>query len=284
MRFALIVSALGLVIGGAGYLASLPLALAAAVAIAACIAASSLVSGRASSLSIAAGALAAVALSALSPSNASAAAALAMATIFLPRTIRARTDTMRGLAFIGSLVAGASAGAIAAHYAHAPDAVLAAAALVAALIAALPLLVPADDAVAWSLAMAAPNMRRICSSKASLLKAVALRRRVDGDIEGLGATAHGRLKRAWSALEAAARARVLARGASADVLDQRITSHVDALERAYAAADERFARTAGLDDKALRNVNLEADSLAAEASALAELADAPPVAQEASST
>ncbi len=282
MRFALIVSALGLVIGGAGYLASLPLALAAAVAIAACIAASSLVSGRASSLSIAAGALAAVALSALSPSNASAAAAIAMATIFLPRTIRARTDTMRGLAFIGSLVAGASAGAIAAHYAHAPDAVLAAAALVAALIAALPLLVPADDAVAWSLAQYARESGD--SSKASLLKAVALRRRVDGDIEGLGATAHGRLKRAWSALEAAARARVLARGASADVLDQRITSHVDALERAYAAADERFARTAGLDDKALRNVNLEADSMAAEASALAELADAPPVTQEASST
>jgi hypothetical protein len=270
MRFVAIIASLGLVLGGAAFLSPLPAVAGAAAAIAACVLASVLVAGRASSLAIACGALAAVALHAVMPHSAGVSGSLVLAMIFTARTVRGRTDTIRGIAMLTSLVSGAVAASVVTHYADAAIGLRAASVLVAGVLAALPLLVPADDAVAWALVNYAREIGE--GSKADLLRAAALRRRLDGEIEGLSHLAQRRLEKAWIALESTARARVLARGASAEVLDQRIASHVDALERAYAAADERLARSAGLDDKALHHVQLEADALAAEASALAEVA------------
>lgn len=269
MRFIGIVVALGLVLAGGAFLAPLPAVAAAVAAIVACVLASTLVAGRASALAIACGALAAVALHAVMPYSAGVSGSIVVALLFAARTVRGRSDTIRGIGLLTSLVSGAVAAAVVSHYADAAIGIRAAAVLVAGVLAALPLIVPTDDAVAWSLVNYAREVGD--APKATLLRAAALRRRVDGEIEGLSGLAQRRLEKAWAALESTARARVLARGASADVLDQRIASHVDALERAYAAADERLARSAGLDDKALHNVRLEADALAAEASALAEV-------------
>jgi hypothetical protein len=98
-----------------------------------------------------------------------------------------------------------------------------------------------------------------------------LRRRLAGGPEGLSFRALRRLERAWAALVGAAAARATARGAGAEVLDKRIRAHVETLERLYAAADERLARVAGLDDGALAAAKLEGEALEAEASALAEV-------------
>jgi hypothetical protein len=274
MRFVGIVVALGLVLAGGAFLSPLPAIAAAAAAIVACVLASALVAARASSLAIACGALAAVVLHAVMPYSAGVSGSIVIALLFAARTVRGRSDTIRGVGLLTSLVSGAVAAAVVSHYAAAAIGIRAASVLVGGVLAALPLMVPTDDAVAWSLVSYAREVGE--TSKATLLRAAALRRRIDGEIEGLSGLAQRRLEKAWSALESTACARVLSRGASADVLDQRIASHVDALERAYAAADERLARSAGLDDKALHNVRLEADAFAAEAAALAEVVvDAP---------
>jgi hypothetical protein len=79
------------------------------------------------------------------------------------------------------------------------------------------------------------------------------------------------LESAWSALVDTARARATARSAASSLLDKRIARFVEVLERIYAAAEERAARAAGLDDKALLAAKMEGDRLEAEVSALVEV-------------
>ncbi|MEI8254597.1 MAG: hypothetical protein WCJ30_02890 [Deltaproteobacteria bacterium] len=271
MRIVFTVFALGALLAGTPLLAQIPAALAAALALSACIATAGIATGSWSALAVATGALAAVSAAALAPVSPELAGAVMIVLLLAARSVRGRTDAIRGIAMLTALASGAASAAVVTHFAGAPIAIRAAAALVGGVIASLALLVPADDGVAWSLVHYAGEMPE--APRAVLLRAVALRRRVEGEIEGLGTNARRRLDRAWTSLEATTRSRLLARGATADVLDRRIASHVDALERAYAAADERFARTAGLDDKALHGVRLEADAMAAEASALAEVSE-----------
>ncbi len=279
MRIVFTVFALGALLAGAPMLAHMPAALAAALALSACIATAGIASGAFSALAVATGALAAVSAAALAPVSPELAGGLMVALLLAARSVRGRSDAVRGIAVLTALASGAASAAVVTHFAGAPIAIRAAAVLVGGVVASLALLVPADDAIAWSLVHYAGEMGE--APRGVLLRAVALRRRVEGEIEGLGASARRRLDRAWTSLEGTARSRLLARGATAEVLDRRIASHVDALERAYAAADERFARTAGLDDKALHGVRLEADAMAAEASALAEVSDAETAAEPA---
>lgn len=269
MRIVFTVFALGALLTGMPWLPQFPGVAAAVLAVTACVATACVATGSLSALAIASGALAAVCAVALGPVSPEIAGAVTVALIFAARGLRARTDALRGIAALTALASGAAGAVVVSHFGHASVAIQAAAMLVSGVSASLPLMVPADDAIAWSLVHYAAGMAG--APGAVLLRAVVLRRRVEGELEGLSTVARRRLDRAWTTLEAVSRSRLLARGATAGVLDRRIASHVDALERAYASADERIARAAGLDDNALHGLRLEADAMAAEASALAEL-------------
>lgn len=259
---------------GAPVLLGLPSAASAAVSIAAGVGVSTLACEGIGALTVAAGALAALSMNLLADDGAAAGAAF-VALAFAPRSLRGRTARWRVAHGALSVAAGACAAWIASRYGgEGSAAVRAAAVMVAGLVASVTLLLPADDSVAWALA----SMARATPGSAGehLLRAVALRRRVEGSpsIEALAEATAARLELAWRALTDIAAQRVSManlQGASVPVLDRRIEQHVEALERIHAAADERFARATGITDQRLADARVDGETLEIEVRALVEV-------------
>ncbi|MFO0557435.1 MAG: hypothetical protein U0269_05400 [Polyangiales bacterium] len=274
------VIALGLALAALPHTASLDALSGAALTLAVGILAAVLASGR-SALSIAFGALGALAYTYLAPKAPELAAAVFVAGAHGARSLRGRTLALRGAHTLASLVAGLLAGLVLARYQGADAGVLAAAALVAGLLSAASLAIPADDPTTFALAGLASESDE--PARSLLFRAVAVRRRVDAaTMEVLPPKVAEQLETSWSALLDTARARATARSAAASLLDKRIARFVEVLERIYTAAEERAARAAGLDDKALLQAKMEGDRLEAEVSALIEVSAGVRVEPEAS--
>jgi hypothetical protein len=161
--------------------------------------------------------------------------------------------------------------------------------VVAAVLAAAPLLIEADDPTAHTLEALASSLRE--PSRGALLEGAELRRAAaTGAVDPQMAKRVGaswaslvRLGEARAKLEQRARPVVVAppplvtesaaeapvgepakRSPAADVaamLDRQIADHVAALTRAYAAADTVQAAKLGLDDQALRRAETVGESL-----------------------
>lgn len=230
------------------------------------------IAGR-SALSITLGSIGALAYTYLAPKAPELAAALFVAGAHGARSIRGRSLALRGAHTLTALLGGLLGGAILARYADAEPGVIAAASIVGALLAAMPLAIPADDAITFALQALASESDE--PARALLMRAVAIRRRVDAaTIDVLPPSVSTQLEASWAALLETANARATSRASAALLLDKRIARFVDALDRIYTAAEERAARAAGLDDKALLAAKMEGDRLEAEVAALIEVSTA----------
>jgi hypothetical protein len=199
------------------------------------------------------GAIGALVASLAWPASPAAAGAVLVGLAYAERTLRVRGGSSR-LAHVGSaLASGALAATITSAYAGASPAIRAVAACVAAVLIALPLFVEADDPVAHALDGLAEDVGE--EAGAPLREGAALRRHVDERL--LDSASVREVRASWRALVrlGEARARLaLARqekGSKADApsavakrVDQRIRAHVDALRRAYLAADTAHAAEA----------------------------------------
>jgi hypothetical protein len=216
------------------------------------------------------GAFASVVLGSVSPA---AAGAALVGLAFAERTMRVRGGTARLVHVGAALVGGALAGSLSNAYAFSSPAVRIVAVLVAGVLVALPLLVDADDPVAYTLEGTASLVPE--PAKKALLDGADLRRNVRDVPLDTETTRH--VRKTWSALLKLAEARVRlertrAVRAGADpstspaaavvaMVDAKIADHVTALSRAYTAADTVRAAELGLDDIALKNVETAGENL-----------------------
>lgn len=255
------------------------------------------------SLSIGAGALGALANGVLGAASPAVAGAVLVGAAFAERTTRIRSRTARAVHVLLALVGGAMGGSLSHAYSSAALPVLAVAAVVAAVLAALPLLVEADDPVAHALDVAADSLGG--AVKAILAQGAELRR-TSSEVP-LDRPTAARVKTTWQSLLKLAEARVrlertrpvaLVRIAesvapqqqlslqlegppapapvsAADqvlgMLDQKITEHVQALAKAFAAVDAVTAARIGIDDSAMKTVDSMGDSLEEVSRALVEV-------------
>jgi hypothetical protein len=233
-------------------------------------------SGAATAFAVAGGALGAFAAGMLAPTSPALAGAALAALCFGERSLRVRSPSARLLHVGATLLSGAIAGALTTTFALAPLPVRAVALTVAAVVLALPLLVPADDPVAYALSIVAADLGGAVSD--SLRDAAELRRAVDEDLLDTGTARQ--VRATWAALLRLAEARErLARSGSApragalgvvQRVDERIADHVQALARAYGAAGAAQAAELSLDDAALRTVETAGESLEAVSRAIVE--------------
>jgi hypothetical protein len=251
-------------------------------------------SGSAQSLSVAGGALGAFGSGLLASVSPAAAGAVLVAAAFGERTTRIRSRTARAVHIGVALVAGALAGSLSTAFGTASLPVMAVAVLVAAVLAALPLLVEADDPVAHALDEAALAVAE--PARSTLMQGAELRRTAEE--VPLDAPTQLRVKKTWQSLLRLAEARVrlqrtrprtlvrigellpppsspraapsaadavVAEPSAADavlgMVDQRIAEHVAVLSKAYTAVDTARAAAVGLDDADLRTIESMGDSL-----------------------
>ena len=254
-------------------------------------------SGTANSMAVASGALGAFGSGVLATVSPAAAGAVMVAAAFAERTTRVRSKTARAVHVLVALVGGGLAGSLSTAFTASSIPVLAVAVVVAAVLAALPLLVDADDPVAHALEQAARDVSE--PAKASFLSGADLRRQVE-DVPLDKATAD-RVKKTWQSLLRLAEARVrleksrpkvflrvdaapvsqpgqekaLAPTNAADVVlsmvDEKIYEHVNVLAKAYTAMDTARAAAVGLDDTALKNVEVLGEALEEESRAMIEV-------------
>jgi hypothetical protein len=252
-------------------------------------------SGGGWALAVGTGALGAFASGVLGSVSPAAAGAVLVAAAFAERTTRVRSRTARAVHVLIALVGGALAGALSNAYTTASLPVLAVAVVVSAILAALPLLVDADDPVAHALDQAAALVAD--PAKRSLRDGAELRRNVEEVPLDRASTA--RVRTTWQSLLRLAEARVRlersrpqallriaeqvspqanqtgpqppAADAVLTMVDQRIAEHVGALARAYTAVDTVSAARVGLDDTALKNVESMGESLDEVSRALVEV-------------
>lgn len=148
------------------------------------------------SFAVASGALGAFASGVLAAVSPATAGAVMMGFAFAERTSRVRDRTARAVHVLLALVSGAMAGSIAFSFAPSTPLVYGVAIAVAAILASLPLLVAADDAVAHALAIAARDVDG--PARATLLEGAELRRRsVDVPLD---ADAAERVQTTWKSL------------------------------------------------------------------------------------
>lgn len=223
-----------------------------------------------SALAVASGAIGGFASGALLDAAPALAGALLVTLCFGERTLRVREQNAR-LVHLGlSAAAGALAGWLAARYAGADLLVRAVVIVVSAVLTALPLLVPADDPVAFALEDLARDVDP--PARDALRAGAELRRDVDESLLDRDSARDAR--EAWKNLLRLAHARARlerprARGADARQrseavlrrLDQRIAAHVASLTKMYTAADAASAATLSLDDSALEKVDSAGTSL-----------------------
>ena len=155
-------------------------------------------------VAIASGALGALASGMLGSVSPAAAGAVLVAAAFAERTMRVRSKNARALHVGLALVAGALAGSLANAFAAAGVAVYGVAVVVGAVLAALPLLVEADDPVAHALDEAAALVSD--PARASLREGAELRRTSE-DVP-LDRATQARVRSTWKALLGLAEARV----------------------------------------------------------------------------
>lgn len=244
-------------------------------------------SGSLNAVAVAAGALGALGSGMLASVSPGVAGAVIIAAAFAERTLRVRSRNGKALHVGLALVAGGLAGSLATAFAAATPAVFVVAAVVGAVLAALPLLVEADDPVAHALDEAASLVSD--PAKAALREGAELRRNA-ADVP-LDRATRARVRSTWKALLGLAEARVrlekrvpagrvrvaddgakpTAADAVLDMLDQRIREHVEVLGRAFTAVDTAHAAALGLDDAALAPVAQLGDSLEEVSRAMVEV-------------
>jgi MFS family permease len=245
-----------------------------------------------SSTAVGTGALGAFASGVLGSTSPAAAGAVLVLAAFAPRTLRVRTRQGRAVHVLLALVGGGLAGSLAEAYTAAASGVFVVAVLVAAILAALPLLVEADDPLAHALEGAATLVGE--PAKRALLDGAALRR--SAAPVPLDGPTRARVRTTWQSLLKLADARVrlersrphamarlpqatlegppsppTAADAVLGMLDQRIAEHVSVLGRAYTAVDTVTAARIGLDDSALKTVESMGESLEEVSRALVEV-------------
>jgi hypothetical protein len=215
-------------------------------------------------LAVAGGALGAFASGVLYEAGPALAGAALVGLCYAERTLRVRDKNSRIVHLILALGAGALAGYASSRYAGAELLVRGVVAAIAAVLAAAPLLVPADDSVAFALDELANDADDATATQLS--RAAELRRSVDETL--LDRDADRDARRAWKNLLrlAQARSRLSRRAEQAPEavvrrLDQRIADHVSSLTRMYTAADAASAATLSLDDGTLANVDTAGESL-----------------------
>jgi hypothetical protein len=249
-------------------------------------------SGTFSSLAVAGGALGAFGAGVLAPVSPAAAGAVILAAAFAERTTRIRSRTARAVHVVVALVAGALGGSLSTAFNGGSLAVTLVAVVVAAVLAALPLLVEADDPIAHALEGAAKDVSE--PARSALVSGAELRR--NAQEVPLDRATQLRVKKTWGALLRLAEARVrlersrpkmlvriaelapapssapgealslpAAQPSAADavlgMVDQRIQDHVTVLAKAYTAVDTARAAAVGIDDAELRNIDTMGDSL-----------------------
>lgn len=244
-------------------------------------------SGVANSTNVAAGAIGAFGSGILASVSPAAAGAILVAAAFAERTTRVKSKTARAVHVLVALVGGALAGTLATAFTAASTPVFAVSIVCAAILAALPMLVEADDPVAHALEQAAVDVAE--PAKASLLAGAELRRTAQ-DVP-LDADTQARVKQTWKSLLRLAEARTRLERTRprfrvatttepsskhpADqvlgMVDQKIADHVAVLGRAYTAVDTARAAAASLDTTALDNTAHASDSLEEVSRALAEV-------------
>lgn len=258
-------------------------------------------SGYLQSTSITGGALGAFGGGVLASVSPAAAGAVLVAAAFAERTTRVRSKTARAVHVLMAVVGGALAGTLSTAYATASIPVFAVAVVVAAVLAALPLLVEADDPVAHALDHAAKVVAE--PAKAALANGAELRR--NAHEVPLDRSTQARVKKTWQSLVRLAEARIrlersrpavliriaeqvapaegegpperkaLAPKSAAEsvlaMLDQRIEEHVTVLARAYTAVDTAAAAAISLDDTALKNIEHVGESLEEVSRAMVEV-------------
>jgi hypothetical protein len=219
--------------------------------------------GLPSALAVAAGALGAFASGVVAGAGPALAGALLVTLCFAERTLRIRDNKARLLHLGLAAGAGALAAWLSARYAPADMLVRVVVVVVAAVLTALPLAVPADDPVAFALDDVARDVAE--PAKASLAAGAELRRTVDESL--LDRESARDARQAWQNLVRLAQARARLekprRGTDAVLrrLDQRIGEHVESLTKMYTAADAASAATLSLDDSALMKVDNAGSSL-----------------------
>lgn len=239
-------------------------------------------SGSFSAIAIACGALAAFGGTALRPVAPAVAGALMVALVFAERTLRVRVQSAR-LVHLGiALVGGALAGQLSASFSASNLAIFGVSVVVGTALSALPLLLDADDPLAYSLDQAASLLPE--PSRAALKEAAELKRNV-ADVP-LDKDAAESVHRTWDSLlrlgEARARLeRTQKRGPNdaaksvVAMVDQKIQGHVDALRKAFTAADTMKAFVSASDDSALDHIAATGDSLEEVSRVLAEMDEEP---------
>jgi hypothetical protein len=228
-------------------------------------------SGGASALATAYGAFAAFAAGLVSPGASVVGGALLVAGAYAERTTRVHSRGARALHVGLAVFAGAVAGGLTESFTGASLAVRAVAIVVAAVLAALPWLVEADDLVSHALASVSREVDE--PAKGALAAGADLRRNADDAL--LDRPTARTVRQTWRALSRLAearlrvhRSRALRAGQKAgatdavlSMLDARITEHVAALARAYSAVDTVRAAELGLDDAALRTAESAGEAL-----------------------
>ncbi|HEY2509989.1 MAG TPA: hypothetical protein VGI39_04010 [Polyangiaceae bacterium] len=241
------------------------------VSVALAVALSFSVSGGASALAAAAGALGAFGAGVVSPGPTALGGALLVAAAYAERTLRIRGRRAAQIHVATAAFTGAAAGALIASFDAAPLSIRAVAITVAAVLVTLPCIIEADDRIAHALAAAAIEVDS--PARGALLAGADLRRNADDALLDRGTSKT--VRSTWRALVRLAEARLrVERGRSqrspgepstADavvgMLDGRIASHVTALARAYAGVDAVRAAELGLDDAALRTAESAGDAL-----------------------
>lgn len=241
-------------------------------------------SERFDALATATGALGALFAGVLGSTSPLLAGAVLVAAAFTERTTRVRAPAARAAHVLAALAGGAAAGGVSSAYAASSLGVYAAAIVVGAVVASLPLLVEADDPLAHALEASASLVRE--PPRAALLAGAELRRRAHE--VPLDRDAGARVEHTWRALTRLAEARVrleraqppvfapaLPRAPGAplteteprstdavvEMLDRRIVEHVSALARAHAGAHAASAACLGLDDAAVETAEALGESL-----------------------
>ncbi len=266
-------------------------------------------SGTANAIAVAFGAVGAFASGVLWSTSAAAAGAVLLTLCYAERTMRVRGAAARVAHLAGALVAGGLAGLLAGHYESADLLLRCVVVVIAAVLAALPLLVEADDPIAHTLDGLAEDLRDPAQS--SLREGAELRRSADASL--LDRSTRGQVAKTWRNLLRLAQARsrlehsyaaavpvaeamsaksaqgTVATEADAEVvtekqivprrthreavvrrLDQSIAEHVATLARAFTAADDASAAEASLDDQAMRTVETTGESLEQMSKAIVE--------------
>jgi hypothetical protein len=246
--------------------------------VAAAVATAVAVSGRASPLPVALGALGGLGAVALWPRGTVLAGAVLGLAVHGARALRAPSDRARAAALVLAACGGGVAAAVSDAYGGASDAVVrSAAVLVAGIVAAAAGLVAAEHPRTVALRQAAAavsgDLARVLE-EAAALHARAFAEGASARVDG---PSRARIASAWEDFcEAVARRvemeRVGASTAARQWVDGRIAEGVAALGRVHEAAAEGFVRKAPGLDAAVRVAVQEGEALEAEAQAWREIA------------